>query len=198
MVRERFDDELDDDRDSPRLGDRPSRRYDRAGDGANLKMPGLALILLSLPAMLVSGTFLFMTVQPPRQVLNFIHDRIQVPLLEMQPDGQAKTDALEQVHAQRDRAIAQAGDEPRPTSIALWSGNLLGSIIMLAGGIAMRGRKNYPVAMAGSIFALIPVTTGCACFSTAFGIWALIALSGSRNAFRRSTAPTDLADDLDR
>ena len=196
MARERFDDEPEDDLD--RRDYRGARRYDRAGAGANLRMPGLALILLSLPAMLVSGTFVFVSVQPPKQAINYLFDHIQIPLIQMQPDGEAKTEQFKRANDQRDQMLAGVGDEPRPASIALWGANLLGSVLMLAGGIAMRGPRHFPVALAGSLAALVPVATGCACFSTAFGIWALVALAGSRDAFRRSAPPTDLADDLDR
>ncbi len=204
MARERFDDDLDD-RDDDRRGDRPypARRYDRAGAGSGLKLPGLFLVLLGLVGSLVSIAMVYTSTQPQDQLVAKMYDGFLIPMIESQPDSQAKTDQLAELRAEREKAIAKAAAQPAWKPLASSGANLLGSILMLVGGLNMRGRTSYPLSMAGAIVALVPVVNGCICFAMPFGLWALIALNGRgvRQSFARpgNTPPrADLADDLDR
>ena len=64
--------------------------------------------------------------------------------------------------------------------------NVAVNVLILVGAVKMKKLRNYPLAMAVSILALIPCVGPCCLFGIPFGIWALIALCDDsvRMAFR--------------
>jgi hypothetical protein len=60
------------------------------------------------------------------------------------------------------------------------------SIPILMGGMAMRQLKGYVLSIVGAVLALIPCTNTCCCAGFPLGIWAIIVLANSdvKTAFR--------------
>lgn len=54
---------------------------------------------------------------------------------------------------------------------------LITSLIVLIGAIAIFRMKNYQLAMAGSIVAMVPCLSPCCVFGIPFGIWGMVILS---------------------
>jgi hypothetical protein len=53
---------------------------------------------------------------------------------------------------------------------------LAGSAVVIYGALQMKNLKNYPLAMAASIIAMIPYVSPCCCVGLPIGIWALVVL----------------------
>ena len=63
---------------------------------------------------------------------------------------------------------------------------LIASLVVLVGSIAMLRLRNYNLAMAGSVVALVPCMSPCCFVGIPFGIWGMIILSqpDTKHAFR--------------
>ena len=86
------------------------------------------------------------------------------------------------------------------TSIASWSGttgiimsslSIVGGGIVFAGALSMMSLRRYPLAIIGSVLAMIPMIGPCCVLGLPFGIWALVVLCQPdvRSAFS-SQAPS--------
>jgi hypothetical protein len=82
-----------------------------------------------------------------------------------------------------------------PMAVGMSAVMVLGSLLILLGGIAMCRLRGYGLAMTGSITAAIGLCSmNCFCLSLPFGIWAIIVLINSdvKAAFR-APAVSDVA-----
>ena len=177
--------------DDDRPDDRPRR--DR-GDGTALARartsgPGLILIILGIFGILSSLALVGFThnLDAYREWLKSVEEK--------QPAGNQK-DNIKRHIEQMEEADTPEG---RTVNTLMYGGTAFVSFLIALGGWKMRSLGGYPLALAGSIFAIIPFN-GCCCISTPFGIWGLVTLLNPdvRAGFRRNAnrEPRD-GDDFD-
>ncbi len=65
------------------------------------------------------------------------------------------------------------------------AGGLIWGGLVIAGAVCMLRLKLYPLAMTGSIVAMVPCSSGCCLLGLPLGIWALVVLNRPevKNAF---------------
>jgi hypothetical protein len=100
---------------------------------------------------------------------------VQVAMLEwaegMQPPGKAKDDFKKEVEKARTRDKTAEHVQNVVFGVIGFASNIL----ILVGGLRMKQLKSYPLALTGSIFAMIPLNS-CCCVALPVGLWALIVL----------------------
>jgi hypothetical protein len=173
------DDRWDDD-DRGRDGDRS--RDDRRGGGIKPTGPGAALliagILSLIGAIIVFVVYVFML----DTAVDFMRQQ------EKQAAGAQKQQLQDQI-----RTIEQNKAQVQMIYGVIGAVGAVLSVVIILGAISMMNAKNYGLALAASILALIPVTNCCCLVATPFGIWALVALMNPdvKAAFRARPAVTD-------
>jgi hypothetical protein len=166
-------------------GDPPPRREThraRARTGA----PGVFLIILGAFGILTSAAFLIFThnLTPVRNWMKEVEAK--------QPPGELKDQIRESIED-----LEQADTpEGRLVNTAIYGGTLFTSLLVTIAGFKMRSLTGYPLALVGAVLAIIPFN-GCCCFTTPFGIWALVVLLNPdvKDGFGR--APRAVEDDFD-
>jgi hypothetical protein len=96
--------------------------------------------------------------------------------------AQLPPDAIQGDPAQVQQALAVAG----PMYIGLGIVDFLASILILFGGIKMKGLQSWGLCMAAAIVAMIPGLSPCCILGLPLGIWAVVVLVNAdvKAAFR--------------
>jgi len=163
----------------------PEENYDelpsqsaRAAD--RVSVPGILLIIVGVINLLWA---LY-------QIYGFASTAMATPQ-ELMAQQQQMADAIKKLFPQFaeefDKQLKQADPQQLKTQSMLVQGPLalfftLSGILPLVGGIRMRSRRGYGLAVTGAIFALFPcVTPGCCLFAIGpiAGIWSLVVLSNA-------------------
>ncbi len=166
--------DFDDDRVDGELPPRREWHRARTRTGA----PGVFLIILGVLGMLTSCAFLTFThnLAPVRDWMKEVEAK--------QPPGEMK-DRIRQSIEDLEQADTPEG---RMLNTALYGGTLFASLLVSIAGFKMRSLTGYPLALVGAVLAIIPLN-GCCCFTTPFGIWALVVLLNPdvKDGFGRAT-----------
>ena len=174
-MRDEFDDTNDDGSDRPRRRNTDYARVRAAG-------PGIVLTILGAFGILTSIAFLIFThnIGPYRDWIKSIEEK--------QPAGDTK----EQLRRHIEQMEQADTPEGRTVNTLMYGGTLLTSLLVAVGGWKLRSLSGYPLALVGSVLAIIPFN-GCCCLTTPFGIWAFVTLMNPevKEAFGRATRRFD-------
>jgi len=150
--------------DEPRDDDRRRPNLDAAR--SKVATPAMLMILTGIFCLLLSVASV--------GVLASGYD-VQVAMLEwaegMQPPGKAKDDFKQKVDEARNRDKSVE----RIQNVVFGAIGFVFNILILLGGLRMKQLKSYPLALTGSIAAMIPLNS-CCCIALPVGLWAMIVL----------------------
>lgn len=130
-------------------------------------LPGIFLIVVGLLNLLASVALLgvgYMVLTAPPEKIQEFWEKLTEEQKEQMKQGGIEQGNLQQTYA---------------NTFLRWGGvALLGSILTLAGGIQLRARRSYWLAMVGAVLAAIPCLSplGCCLVGEGIGIWCLVVL----------------------
>ncbi len=180
MSRDPYDDPYPNDpdraereRDGGGYDDRRAGRDAKAVGAARgaVAAPGLFLILNGLFGLFCAALLSVPMVFQPEMIIKFGRD-----MAAQQPAGPDR----QKLEQQMDDAENQLNQNRVATQVqnAIELGVLvLGNLLAVVGGFAMRGLGNYGLSMAGAIISIVPCLTGCCITGILFGIWAVVTLA---------------------
>jgi hypothetical protein len=156
----------------------PRRRNLRESVRTRVMIPGIILIVIGFVSLIFSAFTLYQITSDPEGTLKPGYDMME-KFYKDQPQALPPFEEFVKQYT--------------PFYIAMYGAMVVGSLLILVGGIQMARLRGYGLALTGSITASLGLCTGgCLCVSLPFGIWAVIVLmNGNVKAAFREPAGTD-------
>lgn len=173
MARDRFSDESEEPYD-----DEPRRGPDLESAKRKVAFPAVVLILFGLIGLLLAAASLALAILDPTLFGNAYADAFE-PMIKNQPPSAQRDEQLKQIGEMRNLRMDS------PLNLGSTVVSLVASLLVLVGGVKMKGLNSYGLSMTAAIVSLYPLGT-CLCCLMPFGIWALIVLMNAdvKAAFR--------------
>ena len=130
--------------------------------------PAIALQWYGIISMLLAGLVVALFLAAPGEAAGRYYDRLVQQQRELAPEDREQLPP-------RDEFVR--GMQIQWVGIGIiW---LVCSFLIAYGGIRMKQLHGYGWAVTGAILSAIPCISGCCCFGTPIGLWALVTLFGS-------------------
>lgn len=187
MATDRYDDEYDDAPRRPRRGD---------PDRAKGKVLGPAIGLIVTAVLALGLTVVGFLTQPPGGVAAQFAEQRKAQLEQL--DKQQVPAAQKQQQAEMINKIYDFLDKIAPAFPVLNGLLVVGSLLILFGGVQMARLKSRGLGLTASVLAMIPFFSSCCCvLGLPVGIWAIVTLNQQdvKAAFAAGGPRDDFADD---